>query len=102
VLLVGVGVVLGVIVLRIRGRDGKETQITIPEGSQAHVDDKGKVTVTLPQDPKGAKPPRVAIEPEPWDLPRGRPLSPIAAGDQGSAELDPRDERQLYFPADDN
>ena len=48
------GDVAGVIVVKVRGPDGKESEVTAPEGSKINVDDKGKVTVTLP--PNAPKP----------------------------------------------
>jgi serine/threonine protein kinase/WD40 repeat protein len=44
----------GVIVVKVRGPDGKESEVTAPEGSKINVDPKGNVTVALP--PNAPKP----------------------------------------------
>jgi WD40 repeat protein/tRNA A-37 threonylcarbamoyl transferase component Bud32 len=41
-------VLAGVIVVKVKGPDGKETEVTVPEGSKVDVDAKGNVTVQLP------------------------------------------------------
>lgn len=46
----GLLAVAGVVVVKVRGPDGKETEITVPEGSKINVDPKGNFTVTLPPD----------------------------------------------------
>ena len=50
--LVGLGaaVTAGVIVVKVRTPDGKQTEVTAPTGSKVDVDDKGNVTVGLPVD----------------------------------------------------
>ena len=42
--------IAGVIVVKVRTSDGKETEVTVPTGSKVDVDAKGNVTVTLPSD----------------------------------------------------
>jgi WD40 repeat protein/predicted Ser/Thr protein kinase len=48
--LLGVAGVLGLggLVIRITGKDGKQTEITVPEGSKVTVNEKGEVDVKLP------------------------------------------------------
>jgi hypothetical protein len=47
-LLAAGGALLYQIVIRIKGPDGKETEITAPGGSKVNIDDKGRVNVELP------------------------------------------------------
>jgi len=76
------GVVAGsAVVIRIKGKDGKETTITVPDGSTVTVDDKGVAQVVLPKGeklPDNPKPVGVMIEPEPLALAKGAPVSPTA------------------------
>ncbi|HTU20014.1 MAG TPA: protein kinase [Gemmataceae bacterium] len=61
VLGLGLMAAAGVIVVKVRGPGGKESEVTAPEGSKIAVDAKGNVTVTLPPD-KLASP---AVKPGP-------------------------------------
>jgi len=54
VLALALATAAGVIVVKVRGPDGKESEVTAPEGSKIAVDPKGNVTVTLP--PNAPKP----------------------------------------------
>jgi len=38
----------GFIVIKVTGKDGKKTEVTVPSGSQVHVNDSGEVEVRLP------------------------------------------------------
>jgi serine/threonine protein kinase len=77
-LVLGGAVLAAQIVLRIKGKDGKETTFTIPEGSAVAVNDKGEVQIALPPEKKPPKPPGVVIEAEPLALKPGDPLSSAA------------------------
>jgi hypothetical protein len=67
-LLVG-GLLAAQVVIRLKGK-GRDTELTVPEGSRVEVDEGGRVTVTLP----GAG----LIKPDGPDLPRGSALGPAA------------------------
>ena len=69
------------VVIRIKGKDGKETEVTVPDGSKVAIDDKGRVRVELPGKHKPAESPKrtdVVIPPDVVELPQGAPLSPPA------------------------
>ncbi len=52
----GLAAVAGMIVVKVRTPDGKETEVTAPTGSKMTVDPKGNVTVALPGDAPAATP----------------------------------------------
>ena len=57
-LLAAGGVLVPQIIIRIKGPDGKETEITAPGGSKVAIDEKGRVTIELPPNQeKAADPP---------------------------------------------
>jgi WD40 repeat protein len=45
---IATAVVLGVVIIRITGKDGKQIEISVPDGSKVTVNDKGEVDVKLP------------------------------------------------------
>ena len=60
----GVAAAAGVIVVKVRTPDDKETAVTAPTGSDVHVNAKGEVIVTLPADvPATAVEPTVKADP---------------------------------------
>jgi WD40 repeat protein len=63
-LVAALAVVAGVIVVKVKGPDGKETEVRVPEGSKVDVDAKGNVTVSLPRGLPVAPMPREADPPE--------------------------------------
>lgn len=65
VLALALATAAGVIVVKVRGPGGKESEVTAPEGSKIAVDPQGKVTVTLPPD-----------APKPAPTPAFKPLNP--------------------------
>ena len=78
-LLGGAALLVPQIILRIQGKDGKETTYQVPEGSDIKVEPNGNVTVTLPPSPEKPaarpQPASVVIPPVLHNLPIGAPLS---------------------------
>ena len=76
------GIVLLAVMIRVRHPDGKETSVTVPEGSSVTVDDEGEVAVSLPKSEdaagKASSPAQVASD----------PLRTAAATETGMAPAD--------------
>jgi len=91
-LLIGAGILLSQIIIRIKGKGIVETEIAVPGEKEIEVERDGKVVAVVPAQPKGKakassvtgkpivqpKRPSVAIRPEPVELEAGEPLSPNA------------------------
>jgi WD40 repeat protein len=79
VLLVGGGLLVPQIVIRIKGRDGQITEIRAPAGAEVEVEKDGKVISRVQgKDNKDSPVPSV-IRPETLPLKKGGPLSPAAS-----------------------
>ncbi len=73
-LLAAGGVLVPQIIIRIKGPDGKETEITAPGGSKVAIDEKGRVNIELPPNQeKPADPPASQEKP-------ARPIHSLALG----------------------
>jgi serine/threonine protein kinase/dipeptidyl aminopeptidase/acylaminoacyl peptidase len=75
-------IALGVIVIRIRDKSGRETVIQAPPGSTVTLEENGKQVVQVPTPDEDAnpapKPMTLALTPEPLNLAAGAPMSELA------------------------
>jgi eukaryotic-like serine/threonine-protein kinase len=66
---------VGIVILKVTGPDGKETTVEVPSGSTVKIDSKGKIDVTLPKDKKA--PPPLKKEGPPPDKGPPAPAAPM-------------------------
>jgi WD40 repeat protein len=85
-------VLLGAVVIRVIDKQGRETVVKVPDGSEVTVNAEGQLSVKVPgaekpttpqsepsaKQPEVAKSPTVTIEPEPLEIKPGEPLSGTA------------------------
>jgi WD40 repeat protein len=72
-MLLGTAALLAAIVIRIRGKDGRETTIEVPEGSKVTIEQEGRVVV-FPADAPNPSRDRPGAEKAPPDAPAAPPL----------------------------